>query len=109
MKKEFIKHFATHPYETKHLEKEFNHSHQEGVSGHTSSLSPEDKEPEDDSNQSMQTSGSEFNLSEHEQVNGYFPKDKVKEFIKLLRKRFTKKDYCHSRKFIDKLAGKELI
>ncbi len=27
----------------------------------------------------------EFNLSLHEQVNGYYPKDKVKEFIKKLK------------------------
>ena len=52
----------------------------------------------------------EFNLSENRMWNGGNYKEKdVKEFIKLLRKRFTKKDYCHSRKFIDKLAGKELI
>ena len=26
----------------------------------------------------------EFVLSEHEQISGYFPKDKVKEFIKII-------------------------
>ena len=44
------------------IPKEFNHSHQEGVSDHTSSLSPEDKEP--DAALAGEPSGSEFNLSE---------------------------------------------
>ncbi len=56
----------------------------------------------------------EFNLSEHEVVAGYFPKDKVKEFIKKLNKYITKNVYSNQpkkllKRRIKKLAGEELI
>lgn len=49
----------------------------------------------------------EFNLSEHEQVSGYFPADKVKEFIKKLKE----SPYMNiaQQNEIDNLAGDKLI
>lgn len=55
---------------------------------------------------------SEFNLSLREFPEGYFPKDKVKEFIERLKIKFddefdySGEDICSE---IDKLAGEKLI
>ena len=64
----------------------------------------------------------EFNLSEHEVVAGYFPKDKVKEFIKEGDKIFISKPYSNQNvtnemydfvvkkwEEFKKLAGEELL
>ena len=56
----------------------------------------------------------EFNLSLHEQVIGYFPKDKVKEFIRLLEENSHIQEIGGTwfmiieRDKFDKLAGVDL-
>jgi len=51
---------------------------------------------------------SEFNLSLHEFPEGFFPKDKVKEFIKKLKEKFSHYNYSWINETIDETAGDKL-
>ncbi len=122
MKKEFnqeeIKHLQSKYALDEHFsKKEFNHSHQEGVSGHTSSLSPEDKEP---SFRVFPSDGSEFNLSKkairdlsNNPIPNYYWEQDVKEFIKIVlidcSEAFESNELEIVEFIMKKRAGKELI